>query len=142
MATQKISMGRNRDTDYEAKKAAAIAQAGANDYVFGIQSVYQNGPGLATKSSRSPKFGNPNLVTGEMLVGDNGNFAPRQDAVGNQLLSDPLNTTGFVEGATSMTVNPQMDPEISGDMAAERMQMLAAGLQYGGLNNRQQIMGA
>ena len=33
MATQKISMGRGKDTDYESKKAAALAQAGQNDFI-------------------------------------------------------------------------------------------------------------
>ena len=141
MATQKITMGRGRDTDYQSKKAAAIAQAGANDYIFGMQSVYANGPGSASKASRDPSMGNPNLVTGEMLGGDYGNFAPRYDSAGNQVIGDPQNTSGFVDGQTSMTTNPQMDPEISNGMAAERMQMMAMGIQYGGLNNRQQIMG-
>ena len=41
-----------------------------------------------------------------------------------------------------MTVQPQQDPEISGQMAMDRVQMIANGSQYPGLNNRQQIYGA
>ena len=142
MATQKITMGRNRDTDYESKKRAAMAQADPqNGFMWGMQSVYQNGTGAASKASRSPQYGNPNLTTGDMLDGANGIFKPRQDFTGNQVLSDPYNTTGYLDGQTSMTVAPQTDPEIAGVNAAERIQMLAQGQQYQGLNNRSQIMG-
>ena len=72
--TQKITMGRGRDTDYESKKSAALAQAGQNDYIFGVQ--------------------------------------------------------------------PQADSEMTGDMAADRVSMIAQGVQYPGLNDRQQIYGA
>ena len=41
-----------------------------------------------------------------------------------------------------MTIQPQQDPEIAGQMAMDRIQMIAAGGQYPGLNNRQSIYGA
>ena len=34
-------MGRGKDTDYQSKKAAALAQAEQNDFIFGIHSVYE-----------------------------------------------------------------------------------------------------
>jgi len=142
MATQKITMGRNRDTDYESKKAAAVAQAGANDYIFGMQAAYFNGMGDASKASRSPQYGNPNQVTGDVIDGPEGNFSPRFDTAGNQVMTDPENQTGYLAGQVSMTTTPQMDPELSGGMAEQRVQMMAQGMQYPGLNNRQQIMGA
>lgn len=142
MATQKITMGRGKDTDYQSKKAAAVAQAEANSYVFGVQSAYAQGGGAASKSSRDPYMGNVNMMQGDVIAGEFGNFSPRSDSVGNQVLSDPLNTTGYLEGQTSMTSNPQADPEMAGADAAMRVQMLANGVQYGGLNNRAQIMGA
>ena len=143
MGTQKITMGRNRDTDYESKKRAALAQADAgNGFMWGMQSVYQNGTGAASKASRSPQYGNSNLTTGDMLDGANGIFKPRQDAAGNQLIGDPMNTSGFLDGQTSMTMAPQVDPEVAGMNAADRIQMMAQGQQYPGLNNRSQIMGA
>ena len=143
MATQKIEMGRGRDTDYESKKRAAMAQADAgNSFMWGMQSVYQNGTGAASKASRDVKYGNANLSTGDMLDGANGIFKPRTDDVGNQVLGDPLNTSGFLDGQTSMTINPQVDPEMAGQMVQDRIMMMAQGQQYPGLNNRQQIMGA
>ena len=142
MATQKISMGRGKDTDYESKKAAALAQAGQNDFTFGIQSVYARGAGEASKASRDPLYGSTNLTTGDLLDGNQGIFKPKDDAAGGSVIGDPLNTTGFLDGQTSMTIQPQQDPEIAGQMAADRVQMIAAGGQCMGLNNRQQIYGA
>ena len=85
--TQKITMGRGRDTDYQSKKAAAMAQADSmNDYMWGAQSVYAAGLGPASKASRSRKYGNTNLVTGDALDGVTGNFRPKQDPAGNSLL--------------------------------------------------------
>ena len=140
--TQKITMGRGKDTDYESKKAAAMAQAAQNQFIFGVQSVYQNGSGEASKASRDSKYGNPNVVTGKQIAGANGIFQPKTDPVGNQVIGDPFNTTGYADGQYSATVQPQADPEIAGGMAAQRVQMMAQGMQYPGLNNRQQIYGA
>lgn len=141
MGTQKITMGRRGDTDYESKKRAAMAQADyQNGYMWGMQTVYDQGSGSASKAQRDPKRGNTNLMAGDMLDGAQGIFKPRTDAVGNQVIGDPLNTSGYLEGQTSMTVQPQMDPEVSGQMAMDRLQMMAAGLQYPGLNNRSQTM--
>ena len=142
MGTQKITMGRGKDTDYQSKKAAAMAQAGSNDFIFGIQSVYANGAGQASKASRSQIYGNTNLMTGDLLDGNQGIFKPKDDPAGGQPVGDPMNTSGFVDGGTSMTVQPQQDPEIAGQMAMDRIQMIAAGAQYPGLNNRQSIYGA
>ena len=143
MATQKIEMGRGRDTDYESKKRAALAQSDpSNSFMWGMQAVYQNGTGAASKASRDAKYGNANLSTGDMLDGANGIFKPRTDDVGNQVLGDPLNTSGFLDGQTSMTINPQVDPEMAGQMVQDRIMMMAQGQQYPGLNDRQQIMGA
>ena len=89
-----------------------------------------------------PKYGNTNLMTGDQIDGADGIFKPRFDGAGNQIVGDPLNTSGFADGATSATIQPQTDPEIAGGMAAERVAMIAQGMQYPGLNNRQQIYGA
>jgi hypothetical protein len=143
MGTQKITYGRGKDTDYESKKAAAIAQAGAgNDFMWGIQSVYAQGAGQASKASRSQIYGNTNLMTGDLLDGNQGIFKPKNDAAGGRVPADPLNTSGYAEGGTSMTLQPQVDPEIGGQMAMDRVQMMANGVQYPGLNNRSQLYGA
>lgn len=142
MGTQKITMGRGKDTDYQSKKSAALAQAGVNDFIFGIQSVYAQGAGAASKAARSQLYGNTNLMTGDLLDGNSGIFKPKDDPAGGQVIGDPLNTSGYLDGGTSMTVQPQQDPEIAGQMAMDRINMIAAGGQYQGLNNRQQIYGA
>ena len=135
--TQKITMGRGRDTDYQSKKAAAMAQADSmNDYMWGAQSVYAAGLGPASKASRSRKYGNTNLVTGDALDGVTGNFRPKQDPAGNSLLSDPVNQTGYLDGQYSATTQPQADPEVAGQMAFDRIQQVAMGGQYMGLNDR------
>ena len=135
--TQKITMGRGRDTDYQSKKAAAMAQADAmNDYMWGAQSVYAAGLGPASKAARSRKYGNTNLVTGDAIDGVAGNFRPKQDPAGNTLLSDPVNQTGYLDGQYSATTQPQADPEIAGQMAFDRIQQVASGSQYMGLNDR------
>lgn len=143
MATQKITMGRGRDTDYDSKRSAAMAQADAmNDYMWGVQSVYAAGIGDASKVNRSRKYGNTNLMTGDALDGVSGNFRPKQDPAGNSLLSDPVNQTGYLDAQFSSTIQPQADPEIASQQAFARMQAIAAGGQYEGLNNRQQVYGA
>ena len=100
------------------------------------------GAGQASKASRSQIYGNTNLMTGDLLDGNQGIFKQRDDRAVGQLIGDPMNTTGYVDGGTSMTVQPQLDPEVSGQMAMDRIQMIAAGGQYPGLNNRQSIYGA
>ena len=139
MATQKITMGRGRDTDYQSKKAAALAQAGmGGDFIWGVQSVYENGTGQASKASRDPRYGNVNITTGDALDGAYGNFKPMTDSAGNQVTEEPRNQTGYLDGSYSATIQPQVDSEMAGQQAAERVQMIASGGQYMGLNNRQQ----
>ena len=141
MATQKITMGRGKDTDYQSKKAAALAQAGmGGDFVWGVQSVYENGTGQASKASRSPKYGNVNITTGDALDGTYGNFKPLFDDAGNHVIGDPRNTTGNADNQYSATIVPQTDSEIAGS-AAERMAMIAQGRQFPGLNDRAQVYG-
>ena len=49
MATQKITMGRNRDTDYQSKKASAQAQADSqNSFMWGLQQAFTEGFGAAS----------------------------------------------------------------------------------------------
>jgi hypothetical protein len=144
MATQKITMGRGRNTDYESQKAAAIAQAGmGGDYMWGLQSgmqqVYRGGTGQASKASRNPQYGNVNIMTGDALDGAYGNFKPLMDSAGNQVTEEPRNQTGYLAGQYSQTVQPQIDSEIAGQQAAERVQMMAQGHQYLGLNDRSQM---
>ena len=127
MATQKITMGRGRDTDYQSKKAAAVAQADyENGFMWGQQTVLN-------AASVDPKYGNPNSLP---LSG-----TPQYDNNNNQVLTNAKEQTGLL-GEFSSTMNPQQSPEMMGQVAEERIQNLANGRQFAGYNNRQQIYGA
>lgn len=142
MGTQKITMGRGRDTDYQSKKASAMAQADSmNSYMWGMQSAFESGIGAASKAARSPQYGNTNLLTGDVLDGRYGNFKPRTDAAGNIIMEDPQNQTGFLDGQVSATILPQTDPQYMNQDAMSRIAMMQNGSQYMGLNNRQQLYG-
>lgn len=153
--TEKIAMGQNRDTDYEAKKAAAIAQADPNNpSMWGIpRGLEELGAGEIAADSRSPQYGNPNKMTGEIISGTEGSFNPQADAAGNAPLENPMNQTGFLAGEVSSTIEPQVDPQVMGQRAEstlvtsesqadERIRALASGRQWTSLNNRQQVFGA
>ena len=143
MATQKITMGRNKDTDYQSKKASAMQQADAqNSFMWGLQQSMNEGFGVAVSANRSPKYGNTNYMANDALDGAIGNFAPKYDYAGNQVVDDPMNQTGYLAGQVSSTIVPQQDPRIMGQNAEQRVKMMAAGEQYQGHNNRQQIYGA
>ena len=126
--TQKITMGRNGDTDYKSKLAAAKAQAGSNSYVQGVQSVMDEGAGKAIENTRT-KYGNVNLMPQQVLEGANSNF---------QQTDDLPNQTGSVQTEVSSTNVPQEDPEtMETDALERRLEKMARGGQgFPGLNNR------
>ena len=133
--TQKVTFGRNRDTDYKSKLAAATAQAQDNAYVQGVQSVMQEGVGKAVREDRTP-YGNSNTPVNELVQGTNG-FS-QKDSPGNQLLTDRVNQTGSLDTQAASTFSPQQDPEAFETEALERrLAMMAQGGQgFPGLNNR------
>ena len=149
--TEKIAMGQNRDTDYDSKLAAAKAQSDSdNSFMWGLQ---EYGAGEIAADSRSPQYGNPNVMAGEILAGKEGSFNPQSDAAGNAPLENPMNQTGFLDGEVSSTIEPQVDPQVMGERAEstlvtsesqadERIRALASGRQWTSLNNRQQVFGA
>ena len=143
--TQKIEMGRGKDTDYQSKLAAAKAQADPkNGYMWGQQfaaELANEGVGTASADSRSPRYGNPNIMTNELIEGRFGDTNFQNDAAGNQYLSNPMNQTGYLAGGVSSTVEPQVDPRAMGEEAAMRVAMIQEGVQYPGLNNRRAIYG-
>ena len=142
MATQKITFN-SGDTDYRAKKAAAMAQSQTNPYIQGLtdgmHAAADTGFGMASSAARNPKYGNTNIVTGDALDGSRGNFKPLLDDAGGQVLSDPLNSTGYLDGGVSSTLMPQQDPRQMGQDAAQRIQKMVAGQQWQGMNNRQNL---
>ena len=138
-------MGMDRDTDYESKRAAAVAQADSNNsFMWGLQ---EYGAGELAADSRSPQYGNPNVMAGEILSGREGSFNPQKDWAGNMPLENPMNQTGYLAGEVSSTIEPQVDPQTMGrnalitseDQATERIRAIAEGRPWGGLNNRQNV---
>jgi hypothetical protein len=134
--TQKVTFGRNSDTDYESKKRAAMAQAGENAYVQGVQSVMDDGAGSAIANTRT-KYGNANLMPNSVLQGQTSNFQ-QTDAPGNRPMEDLPNQTGSVDTEVSSTNVPQQDPEaMETDALSRRLEMMAKGGQgFPGLNDR------
>ena len=129
-------MGRNADTDYKSKLAAAKAQAGPNSYVQGVQSVMDEGAGTAIENTRT-KYGNVNLMPQQVLEGSSSNFQ-QTDTPGNQVLDDLPNQTGSIQTQVSSTNVPQKDPEtMETDALSQRLEKMARGGQgFPGLNNR------
>ncbi len=130
MGTQKIEMGRNRDTDYEMKKADALAQAQRNSYIQGVQEVFNDGVGQSIKDSRS-QYGAVTVLPQQLLQGADSNFQYR-DTPGNQVLNDPINQTGTQELQQSATRTTQADPEVFEMTALEKR---LATMAKGGMNN-------
>ena len=129
-------MGRNGDTDYKSKLAAAKAQAGPNSYVQGVQTVMKDGPGDAVRNTRN-EYGNTNLPVNEMIQGATSNFSYK-DSPGNAPLDDLPNQTGSIQTQASSTNVPQQDPDaMETDALSRRLETMAKGGQgFPGLNNR------
>ena len=125
-----------RSDDYEGKKRAAVAQSGQNSYIQGVQSVMDDGAGVAVSNTRT-KYGNANLMPNEVLQGQASNFQ-QSDAPGNRPMEDLPNQTGSVDTEASSTNVPQQDPErMETDALERRLSMMAKGGQgFPGLNNR------
>ena len=133
--TQKLEMGRRGDTDYVSKKKAAVAQAEANAFMFGVQDVYQGGAGDLAAGSRT-MYGNRNYMTTPIMQGANSAaaMAPGQNA-GNMSMSNPAAQSGSVDLGASSTVLPTQ-----GTM--ERVADIAAGRGSDpGLNDRRRVFG-
>ena len=130
--TQKVTFN-GRDTDYESKKRAAMAQAGENAYIQGVQSAMDGGIGEAVRGDRTV-YGNSNIPVNELIQGS-GTFAYK-DSPGNQ--ATPQHQTGSVDTQVSSTNIPQMNPdEMQTAALSRRLEMMARGGQgFPGLNNR------
>jgi len=143
--TQKITMGRDGDTDYKSKRAAAVAQAGPNSFVQGVQTVMRDGPGDAVRNTRN-EYGNANVMPNDIMQGEKSNFSYK-DSPGNQPLDDLPNQTGSMTTQASSTNVPQQDPDametdalaqkFGTDALAQRLEKMRNGGQgFPGLNNR------
>ena len=136
--TQKIQMN-SADDDYNSKLKSAKAQADGNPYVAGMQEVFREGAGQEVAMSKSPTYGNANIMPEEVLEGEYSNFA-QNDYPGNQVMGQTLNTTGNMDDEVSATMVPQEDPaEFQTEALDRRLKMYAnAGQGFPGLNNRAQ----
>ncbi len=138
--TQKVTFGRNSDTDYKSKLAAAKAQAGANSYIQGVQAGI-GGVGDAISSDRNSQYANSNVALGDLL--DPGGFS-YTDSPGNQPLNNRMHQTGSADTQASSTTNAQQDPSVVEEEALMNTQklegrlakMAAGGQGFPGLNNR------
>ena len=128
--TPKISLGQKRDTDYEAKRNAAMAQAAYLDMgvSMGRDMVGADGVGNSfMKATQSPVYGNVNTTEGDLSQGANSNFTAGSDTY-NAPLANPDRQTGTLDYATSSTNDPQTDPEgLDNSALAARIQRMAEG---------------
>ena len=118
------------DGDYEAQKAAALAQASQNEYIQGVQSGVLQG-GKVIKDSRS-KYGAVSIMPQNILDPD-GNFQ-QLDTPGNAPggnLKAIVNTTGNADLQTSASKTPQQDPQSFESRALE-----GVGFETGNLDER------
>ena len=124
------------EEDYQAKKKAAVAQSGQNSYIQGVQSVMDDGAGVAIQNTRT-KYGNVNLMPNQVMQGQTSNFQ-QEDSPGNQSMLDLPNQSGSVDTQSSSTNVPQQDPDAMETNALERrLSMMAKGGQgFPGLNDR------
>ena len=125
--TQKVTFGNEIEREYESRRRAAVAQADGNPYVGGI--------GMDVKATRSPAYGNPNVMPEQLIEGSASNFQ-QGDAPGNAPRYDDLNTSGSVAEETSATNIPQEDPqEFQADALTERLELMRRGGQKRGYND-------
>ena len=108
--TQKITFGQGgSDTDYMAKRNAAMAQAAYID--MGVQAVEDQGTGRTfMQAAQDPRLGNINNTIGDMQQGMNSNFHAESSTF-NAPLENPDRQTGSMTYATSSTNDPQVPPE-------------------------------
>ena len=138
--TQKLTMN-NAERDYQQRLKQAKAQGDGNPFVAGVQEVFQEGAGEASKESRT-QYGNVNLMPQELIQGSFSNFA-QKDAPVNRPMSDPMNQSGTLDLEVSATRAPNKDTDLMAvDKLEERLNMYAkAGSNAGfGNNNRAQTM--
>ena len=138
--TQKLTMD-SLERDYQQRLKRAQAQGDGNPFVAGVQEVFVEGAGEASKESRT-QYGNVNVMPQELIQGSFSNFA-QKDAPVNRPMSDPLNQSGTMDLGVSSTRSPNKDTDLMAvDKLEERLAMYQqAGSNAGfGNNNRSQTM--
>ena len=130
--TQKVTFGRNSNTDYESMKRAAMAQSQSNSYIQGVQAALED-PGASISASRG-QYGDTTVKPGDLF---STNFS-QGDAPGNSALTDLKNQSGSLDTEASATTVPDKDPEdFEANELNNRLATMAKGGQgFPGLNNR------
>ena len=107
--TQKITIGANgADTDFVAKRNAALAQAAFLD--MGVKSVEGAGTGATFMlPEKSPQYGNVNDTTGDVIAGARSEFSQPGDTF-SMPLGNSDNRSGSLAMGTSSTNDPQVNP--------------------------------
>ena len=132
----------SKERDYQEQLARYKKNNSDNPFVAGIQSYLEvGGPGYSTKGSTTAAYADQPLKTNELIQS---NFSQKSSA-GNMASAE--STTGNLEGQTSMTKNPNRDPEelmsgLNDDSLAARMEMYMKAQSNAGFgnNDRSQTM--
>ncbi len=126
---QKIEMNK--------RTGSAVPSDEYNAMKIALEKQSQVGAGMSLEGSRNPKYGNVNypgltqgLMQGTESMGD-------MDSNANAPLAKPTAQTAQL-GFFSSTQEPQKQPEMMGQQAAEGIRQRILG-EPGGLNNRQEL---
>ena len=117
--------------EYEAMKKSMLKQNGP------MQQMAYEGAGEVLEANRDPVYGNVNMpgLTQGLVQGQESMLGT--DSYANAPLSKPTAHTGQL-GFFSATQQPQVQPEIMGEMAEQGIRQRVLG-EPGGLNNRQEL---
>ena len=96
MGTQKIEMGRNRDTDYEIEKTCCTCAISREQLLQGVQTALGDGSlGDAIADTRDVR-GNVTRMPNQFIQGGESDFAA-YDVPGNAPLANPNARTGILD---------------------------------------------
>jgi len=115
--------------EYEAMKRSMLKQD--------AQNMAYRGAGQVLENNRDPLYGNVNVEGLTQGLVQGGESMGNMDSFANAPLSKPTAQTGQL-GFFSSTQQPQMQPEMMGEMAEEGIRQRVLG-EPGGLNNREDL---
>ena len=133
---QKVEMNKRTgssvpSSEYEAMKKSMLKQNGP------MQQMAYEGAGEVLEANRDPVYGNVNMpgMTQGLVQGQESMLGA--DSYANAPISKPTAQTGQL-GFFSATQQPQVQPELMGEMAEQGIRQRVLG-EPGGLNNRQEL---
>ena len=134
----KITMN-SQDSDYRSKLKAAQAQADGNQFVMGVQDVFEEGAGTAVKNSRI-KYGAPTVMPNDIIDGKaESNFSQPGDTA-NMPMSNLALKQVQLNLARLLKLSDQDPSSFQTDELNVDWLVIsnAAGNAQGGMNNRAQ----